>query len=148
MLKSISHCLIAALVMISMSAWSQDSPVGLWKNIDDVSGKPKALIRITEDKGVLSGKVEKLFRGPEQDQHPLCTKCEGANKDQPILGMVILNGMKKDGDEYNGGTIIDPNNGKQYRSKMTLEDGAKKLNVRGYIGVPMLGRTQTWLREE
>jgi uncharacterized protein (DUF2147 family) len=72
-------------------------------------------------------------------------------KDQPVLGMVILTGMKKDSneaDEYNGGKILDPNNGKVYSSKMTVIEGGKKLDVRGYIGIPMLGRTQTWLREE
>jgi uncharacterized protein (DUF2147 family) len=141
--------LAAALAMSSAAAWADDaSPVGLWKNIDDVSGKPKALIRITESNGVLQGKLEKLFRAPEQDQNPVCDKCEGVNKDKPILGLMFMWGLKKDGDEYNGGEILDPDNGKVYRSKMQLVDGGKKLKVRGYIGMPMLGRSQTWLRQE
>ena len=123
------------------------SPVGLWKNIDDKTGKPKALIRISETNGVLEGKIEKLFRPAEQEQNPLCVKCEGALKDQPIIGMAFLSGLKKSGDEYSGGTIVDPENGSVYKSKMTLSDGGKKLNVRGYIGVPMLGRSQVWIRE-
>lgn len=141
---------LAAAALASAGAWAQDpSPVGLWKNIDDHTGKPKALIRISEGNGgELSGKIEKLFRAPNEEQNPKCDKCEGALKDQPILGMTILTGMKLDGDEYNGGRILDPGNGKLYKSKMTLVDGGKKLNVRGYIGMPMLGRTQTWLREE
>jgi uncharacterized protein (DUF2147 family) len=126
----------------------QTSPVGLWKNIDDESGKPKALIRITESNGELQGKIEKLFRNPGEEPNPKCKKCDGAQKDQPVLGMTILSGMKRDGDEYNGGNIVDPDNGKVYRSKLALADGGKKLNVRGYIGIPMLGRSQTWLREE
>ncbi|MDR3480078.1 MAG: DUF2147 domain-containing protein [Burkholderiaceae bacterium] len=126
----------------------QASPVGLWKNIDDETGKPKALIRITESNGELKGKIEKLFKNPNEDQNPKCDKCEGAQKDQPVLGMTILSGMKRDGDEFNGGNILDPNNGKVYRSKLSLADGGKKLNVRGYIGIPMLGRSQIWLREE
>jgi uncharacterized protein (DUF2147 family) len=124
------------------------SPVGLWKNIDDVSGKPKALIRISESNGVLQGKIEKLFRPADQEQNPKCDKCTDARKDQPILGMVFMSGLKKDGDEYTGGEILDPDNGKVYKSKMELADGGKKLKVRGYIGVPMLGRSQTWLRQE
>ena len=140
--------LLAALFALP-SAWADDaSPVGLWKNIDDVTGKPKALIRISETKGELSGRIEKLFRPADQDQNPKCDKCEGANKDQPVLGMVFMSGLKKSGDEYTGGEILDPDNGKVYRSKMTLMDGGKKLSVRGYVGVPMFGRSQVWVRQE
>jgi uncharacterized protein (DUF2147 family) len=124
------------------------TPVGLWKNIDDETGKPKALIRITENNGVLQGQIEKLFREPNEDQAPKCEKCEGARKDQPIIGMVILTGLKKDGAEFTGGEIVDPKNGNVYKSKLSLSDGGKKISMRAYTGVPMLGRTQTWLREE
>jgi uncharacterized protein (DUF2147 family) len=141
---------IAGSTLLAGGAFAQStsSAVGLWKNIDDHTGKPKALIRITETNGELRGKIEKLLRDPSQDQNPKCVKCEGELKDQPILGMTIINGMKKDGNEYNGGTILDPDNGKTYKSKMALIDDGKKLNVRGYIGVPLLGRTQTLIREE
>ena len=140
---------LAAAVMAMAPAFANEaSPVGLWKNIDDVSGKPKALIRISDNGGVLQGKIEKLFRPAEQDQNPKCDKCTDARKDQPIVGMVFMSGLKKDGDEYSGGEILDPDNGKIYKSKMELADGGKKLKVRGYIGVPMLGRSQTWVRQE
>ncbi|HSY27358.1 MAG TPA: DUF2147 domain-containing protein, partial [Burkholderiaceae bacterium] len=114
--------LFAALTLLAAaSAFAQQaSPVGLWKNIDDESGKPKALIRITESNGELRGKIEKLFKSPGEDQNPKCIKCEGALKDQPVIGMTILTGMKRDGDEYNGGEILDPNNGKVYSSKLTV----------------------------
>jgi len=140
----------AAMLACAMTgAWADESsPVGLWKNIDDLSGKPRALIRITESNGTLQGRIEKLFREPNEDANPKCDKCSDYRKDQPVVGMVILTGLKKDGDEYNGGDILDPNNGKVYRSKLHLVDGGRKLNVRGYIGLPMLGRTQTWLRQE
>lgn len=138
-----------AAVVAGSPAWADDtSPVGLWKNIDDVSGKPKALIRITENNGELQGRIEKLFRAPDQDQNPKCDKCEDARKDQPIIGMVFMSGLKKDGDEYAGGEILDPDNGKVYKSKMHLTDAGKKLSVRGYIGIPMLGRSQVWVRQE
>jgi uncharacterized protein (DUF2147 family) len=124
------------------------SPVGLWKNIDDKTGKPKADIRISEANGVLQGRIEKLYRPANEDQNPICDKCEGADMGKPVVGLSIINGLKKDGEEYNGGTILDPENGKVYKSKLKLIDGGKRLEVRGYIGMPMLGRSQTWERQE
>ncbi|WP_374040897.1 DUF2147 domain-containing protein [Massilia sp. erpn] len=144
----IQAALIAASLLAAPAMADDSSPVGLWKNIDDVSGKPKALIRITETNGVLQGRIEKLFRAAGEEQNPKCDKCQDARKDQPILGMVFMSGLKKDGNEYNDGEILDPDNGKVYRSKLKLADGGKKLEVRGYIGVPMLGRSQTWLRQD
>ena len=132
----------------SLATAQEATPVGLWKNIDDVSGKPKALIRITDNKGELRGQIEKLFPAPGADPNPRCGLCQGANKDVPVIGMVFMSGLRKSGDEYTGGEILDPDNGKVYRSKMTLVDGGKKLNVRGYIGVPMFGRSQTWVRQD
>jgi uncharacterized protein (DUF2147 family) len=140
--------IITAALSIAPAFADDSSPVGLWKNIDDVSGKPKALIRITETNGALQGKIEQLFREPAEEQNPKCDKCEGARKDQPIVGMVILSGLKKDGTDYAGGEILDPNNGKVYKSKMHLTDSGKKLSVRGYLGVPMLGRSQVWVRQD
>ncbi|MYM85274.1 DUF2147 domain-containing protein [Duganella sp. FT50W] len=146
-MKFLALIAVAAL-SIALAFADNTSPAGLWKNIDDETGKPKALIRISDNNGVLSGQIEKLFREPNEEQNPKCDKCDGARKDQPILGMTILSNLKKDGDEYAGGEILDPSNGKVYKSKLHLTDGGKKLSVRGYIGVPMLGRTQTWVRQE
>ncbi|MCD7040060.1 MULTISPECIES: DUF2147 domain-containing protein [Pseudomonas] len=140
--------LILSAVM-SPALWAdENSPVGLWQNIDDVSGKPRALVRITESDGTLRGNIEKVFPAPNEDQNPKCKKCEGVNKDAPVVGLTILTGLRKDGEEYTGGQILDPDNGKVYSSKVQLTDGGKKLNVRGYIGVPVLGRSQTWVRQE
>jgi uncharacterized protein (DUF2147 family) len=145
----IQASLIAAILAAPLAAWAQnDSPVGLWRTIDDETGKTKSLVRITENNGELSGKVEKLFREPGEEQNPKCVKCDGVNKDQPIIGMTILSGLKKDGDSYGGGQVIDPGKGKTYRAKITLTDSGKKLDMRGYIGTPLLGRTQTWVREQ
>ncbi|MGK5080627.1 DUF2147 domain-containing protein [Janthinobacterium sp. HLX7-2] len=142
--------LVAALAIAgSASARGDNStPVGTWKTIDDASGKPKSLVVITENNGVLQGKIEKLFRGPEEDQNPKCDKCTGANKDQPMIGLTILTGLKKDGNAWTGGEITDPASGKVYKSKAELSEGGNKLQVRGYVGVPMFGRSQTWVREE
>ena len=135
-------------VCLMYGAFAQGGPAGLWKSIDDQTGKPKALIRITENNGELTGKIEKLFKGPAEDQNPKCLKCEGANKDQPVIGMVILYGLTPDGDEYSGGTILDPANGKQYKSRLKMEEDGARLQVRGYVGVPLFGRTQTWIRAQ
>jgi uncharacterized protein (DUF2147 family) len=136
------------LALSSLTAWADSSPVGLWKNIDDATGQAKALIRITETDGQLQGKIEKLFRAPGEIENPNCEKCEGDLKNQPIIGMTILSGLKKDGEGYDGGQILDPSNGKLYKSKLTMVEDGQKLQVRGYVGIPMLGRTQTWLREK
>ncbi|MBY0572109.1 MAG: DUF2147 domain-containing protein [Undibacterium sp.] len=139
---------LASITILAAQLCYAQSPVGLWKTIDDKTGKVKSLVRITETNGELQGKIEKLFREPDQEQQPKCDKCEGANKDQPLLGMTILFGLKKNGDEYNGGSILDPANGKIYNSKLSVTDNNKKLDVRGYIGISLFGRSQTWLREE
>jgi uncharacterized protein (DUF2147 family) len=138
-----------AAVLAAPLAWAEDaSPAGLWKIIDDASGKPTALIRIKETQGELQGKIEKLFRTPEEDQNPKCSLCQGARKDQPIVGMTILAGLRKHGDEYSGGEILDPKDGKFYKSKLSVHEGGRKLEVRGYVGVPMFGRSQIWLRQD
>ena len=94
------------------------------------------------------GKVEKIFLKPGEDPDPKCEKCEGERYNQPIIGMTILWGLTKQGDEYEGGEILDPENCKVYRANMTLEDGGARLHVRGFIGFSLFGRTQIWFREE
>ncbi|MCC7704365.1 DUF2147 domain-containing protein [Janthinobacterium sp. GW460P] len=146
----VASVMMAALA-IAGSASARDgnyTPVGTWKTIDDTTGKPKAIVRITENNGVLQGKIEKLLRGPEEDQNPKCVQCKDANKDQPIIGLVMLTGLKQDGNEWSGGQILDPADGKVYKTKAELIEGGTKLKVRAYVGIPMIGRTQTWLREE
>jgi uncharacterized protein (DUF2147 family) len=125
-----------------------DSPVGLWKTIDDKTGKERSLVRIADNNGVFEGKVEKIFEQPGDDPNHLCKKCEGERKDKPIIGMTFLWGLKKDGDQYGDGEILDPKNGKIYRAKMRLIEGGRKLEVRGYVGLSLFGRSQTWLRQE
>lgn len=140
--------LLIALGLISTLAAANENPVGLWRTIDDKSGKEKSLVRVTESNGQLQLTIEKIFREPGEDPNPLCDKCPGEKKNKPVIGMQIGNGLKKDGDVWSGGEILDPQNGKTYRCKVWLEDKGKKLNVRGFIGVSVLGRTQVWIREE
>ena len=139
-----------ALVLAGLSAWAQSTPVGLWKTIDDDSKKEKSLVRISEAGGVFSGKIEKLL-DPDTKPDAKCDKCTDERKDQPILGLPIIRNVKANGDDatlWDGGEILDPNNGKTYRVRLRPADGGKKLEVRGYIGAPLLGRTQTWHRVE
>jgi uncharacterized protein (DUF2147 family) len=124
------------------------SPAGLWKTIDDRSGQAKGLIRIREIAGKFEGKIDKIFPKPGDDPAPRCEKCEGSLHNQPVLGLTFLWGFTKQGDEYQGGEILDPESGKIYQAKMKLVDGGKKLEVRGFIGFSLFGRTQIWLREE
>ena len=140
--------LLIALGLISTLAAAAENPVGLWRTIDDKSGKEKSLVRVTESNGQLQLTIEKIFREPGEDPNPLCDKCPGEKKNKPVIGMQIGSGLKKDGDVWSGGEILDPQNGKTYKCKVWLEDKGKKLHVRGFIGVSVLGRTQVWLREE
>ncbi|HYJ97189.1 MAG TPA: DUF2147 domain-containing protein [Burkholderiaceae bacterium] len=139
-----------ALVLAGLSAWAQSTPVGLWKTIDDDSKKEKSLVRISEAGGVFSGKIEKVL-DPDTKPDARCDKCTDERKDQPILGLPIIRNVKASGDDatlWDGGEILDPNNGKTYKVRLKPADGGKKLEVRGYIGAPLLGRTQTWHRVE
>jgi len=124
------------------------SPVGVWRTIDDKTKKERSIIRITEANGELKGTVEKLFDQPGDDPAHLCKECKDERKDKPIIGMTILWGLKKDGNSWTGGEILDPHNGKIYSAKITPSGDGKSLNVRGFIGISLLGRTQTWLRQE
>ena len=146
MIKSITF--LALLFGALFSAQASESPVGLWRTIDDKTGKEKSLVRIVEANGELRATIEKLFREPHEEPNPNCDKCPGERKNKPVLGMMIMTGLKKSGSEYDGGEILDPANGKTYRVKMWTAEGGKKLNVRGFIGVSLLGRTQVWVREE
>jgi uncharacterized protein (DUF2147 family) len=123
----------------------QPSPVGAWQTIDDATGKITAVLRIREENGTLSGTIEKLIS--PKTPNPRCTKCAGSMKDQPLLGLRILSGLRPSGSGWSGGQIVDPDSGSTYRCEVSLEDGGNKLKVRGYIGFSFLGRTQYWLRE-
>ncbi len=142
--------MLLCLLMFTALAQAAEgsSPVGLWRTIDDKTGKERSFVRITEVNGEYRATIEKLVRQPNEDPNPICDKCPGERKNKPVIGMTIMTGLKAEGEVYAGGEILDPENGKTYRCKMWVEDKGKKLNVRGFIGVSLLGRTQVWLREE
>jgi uncharacterized protein (DUF2147 family) len=130
------------IVCFSFSANAQQL-VGKWKTIDDETGKAKSIIQIYEQNGKYYGKIIELLL-PE-DKGKLCDKCSGNNKNKPIEGMVIMEEMSKDGDSFSGGKIMDPKSGKTYKCSIEF-DGKDALKVRGFIGISLIGRTQTWKR--
>ncbi len=139
----------AALLSVGAAAFAQATPAGLWKTIDDETKAEKSYVRVVEVGGVFTAKVEKILDPAKADAK--CDKCSDERKDQLIQGMTIVRGVKANEDDkglWDGGEILDPNNGKTYKVRMKPVDGGKKLEVRGYIGAPLLGRTQTWIRIE
>lgn len=138
---------IVLLTMAQSAFAASHTPAGLWKSIDDNSGKPRSLIRITEQNGEYSAVIEKGLL-PTDTGDAVCDKCTDSRKGKRIIGMTIVEGIKLKGDSYEGGEILDPENGKTYRCLMKLDESGNKLEVRGYIGISLFGRSQVWTREE
>jgi uncharacterized protein (DUF2147 family) len=146
----VKHQLIGlALAFAGAGALAQSTPAGLWKTIDDATKKEKSLVRITDSGGVLTGKIEKLLDAEKADA--VCDECTDERKNQPVLGLTIIRNVKPSADDkalWEGGDILDPGNGKVYKVRLKPTQGGKQLEVRGYIGMPMFGRSQTWIRVE
>lgn len=139
-MKSLFLSLLCILTVICHG----QSPIGLWKTIDDETNEPKSHIEIYQNEGKLCGKIVKLVN---DEASSICDKCSGDMKDKPIVGLTILKNLEKNGKKWSGGTITDPNNGKTYKTYISLEN-KNKLKVRGFIGFSLLGRTQYWYRLE
>jgi len=136
-----------AIGAASFTAVAQMTPVGLWKTISDKDGTPQSEVRIVENAGVVTAKIEKIYR-PTFKSDDKCVECKDDRKDQLILGLEIMRGLKKtEGKEvWEGGTIVDPDSGTVYKARVTPVDGGAKLEMRGFVGFALLGRTQTWIR--
>lgn len=135
--------LAVPLMLVSMVAVAQ-SPVGRWKTIDDETGRVKSIVEITQAaNGTLSGRVAQVLQS-ERGPNPVCDKCTGNRQNQPITGMTILWDLKPNGSEWSGGTILDPANGKTYKSKAKMLD-ANRIGVSGCIA--FICREQVWQRE-
>jgi uncharacterized protein (DUF2147 family) len=136
-----------ALLSLAGAAFAQTTPVGLWRSVDDKTGEFKAEIRITENAGVLNGRIEKLLR-KDAKQDAVCDECSDDRKDKPLIGLEIIRGARKaEGrDVWEDGRILDPENGRSYALRLTPIEGGRKLEVRGSIA--FIGRTQTWVRAQ
>lgn len=132
------------ICLVSVLGFSQEV-TGKWKTIDDVTGEARSVVEIYEDDGKVYGKIAELI--DPKEPNPICDACKGEDKNQPVIGLVIIKGLEKEDEEYNGGKILDPESGKLYKCYITLEK-ENKLKVRGFIGFSLLGRTQYWYRVE
>jgi uncharacterized protein (DUF2147 family) len=137
---------VASVFLCAVSLGAADvSPEGLWKTTDDRTGKPKGIVRIYQEKGVFFGRVEAALDPAEAKES--CHLCKDDRRNKPVVGMVVMRGMRKSGNEYTGGDILDPDSGTIYRCKFWMEEQGRKLIVRGFIGFALLGRSQTWVRQ-
>jgi uncharacterized protein (DUF2147 family) len=145
-MRIVSRIAFVAATLVHAAALAQASPAGLWKTIDDDGRTEKSLVRISDQAGVLTGRIEKVL-DPAAKTDAVCDKCTDERKDKPIVGLTILRNLRKGDDGWwDGGDVTDPNNGKTYKARVrTIEDG-KQLQMRGYMG-PFY-RTQTWIRVE
>ncbi len=143
-MKRISFIVMVILLWSVSLVFAAGSPVGKWKTIDDETKKEKSIVEIYEADGKIYGKIIQLLQEKDGGVGKLCTKCTGSDLNKPVLGMIIVKDLKKDGEEYSGGTIMDPNSGKTYKCKMELSSGGDVLKVRGFIGISLMGRTQVW----
>ncbi|HCE54755.1 MAG: DUF2147 domain-containing protein [Lutibacter sp.] len=134
--------LLTFVLLFAIVSHSQ-SITGKWKTIDDETGKERSIVEIYESEGKIYAKIVKLLEKSEENK--VCENCKDANKNKPLKGMIIINGLKKDGNEWNGAKILDPKTGSEYKCYITLEN-PNKLKVRGYLGFALLGRTQYWYR--
>lgn len=131
------------LIALSCMMYGQ-SITGLWETYDDKTKKKKALVEIYKTDDLYFAKIVESYTS---DSNAVCTECKGSKKGQPVIGLVIIENIKEDGSEYNGGKILDPENGKVYKCKISLAS-ENKLEVRGFLGFSLLGRTQNWIRKE
>lgn len=135
------------LAALSLPASADNPLVGVWRIVGDKSGEAEALVQISDKGGVFEGRLVRIFPRPGVDPAARCSECPGARKDQPLLGLTILSGLRQEGSEYVGGEILDPDDGDVYRCRAKLSADRRQLHVRGYLGISLLGRTQTWTRE-
>jgi len=138
---------VALFAFFSSGAAAQASPAGLWRTFSDRSGQADGLVRIVEAQGHYEATVEAVFSPPAPSANPRCELCTGELKDRPVIGLKIMRDLRPEGDAYVG-EILDPDDGNVYRCKARLLEGGRKLELRGYVGLPIFGRTQTWLRQE
>ena len=127
------------------AAYDHDTAAGFWQETDD-QGRPGAWFLFVEKDGLYEGRLVKGFKQPGQPLIETCEKCTGDQKDAPMLGLTIVKDMKRNGNKYTGGSILDPRDGTVYHAQMELSDDGEQLSVRGYLGIPLLGETQTWTR--
>jgi uncharacterized protein (DUF2147 family) len=137
---------LAAGAGVAAAPATEPSAVGLWEQVDEKTGQPESWFKIVERNGVYSGNIVKIFFKPGEDENWSCDKCEGDERGKPVLGLALIKGMQRQGLSYEHGTIMDPRDGAVYRALMKLSPDGQKLEVRGYLGISLFGRSQVWNR--
>ena len=137
--------MLAGVPAASSRAADAQSPLGLWKTVDDKTGMPRAMVRIYLQDGKYFGRIEQSFAPGAETR--VCSVCTDERKNQPIIGLLIIRNVTLRDGEYGGGDILDPDTGSVYRCKFRLDKDGAVLVVRGFIGISLLGRTQTWRRQ-
>ena len=145
-ISTLKPWLLLAMLLAPMPSLAQQTPVGRWRTFDDKTGQERGLMVIEEHDGVLTGRIGGILDPVEATR--VCEKCTDARRGKPVLGLTVMTGMRRDGDKWDGGEILDPETGSTYHCTIRVEDGGAKLNVRGYIGISLLGRSQTWVRAQ
>ena len=141
----LSLAALSAGALLSTSVFAVSLNGTQWQTIDDKTGEKKAVMQLTESGGKVTGKILKVLDKEKADA--LCTKCHGSLKNKPVEGLQILSGFKADGNnQWSDGKLVDPESGKTYSGKLTLSDNGQSLKLRGFVGTPVFGRSQTWQR--
>jgi uncharacterized protein (DUF2147 family) len=146
----LAYAAVSATILLGcapvMAQGAGPSAMGLWEQVDESTGKAESWFRISERNGIYQGNIVRIFFKPGEDESWICERCEGAERGKPVLGLTLIKGMQRNGLAYENGTIMDPRDGKVYRALMRLAPDGQRLEVRGYLGIALLGRSQIWNR--
>jgi hypothetical protein len=145
-IRTLAAGLLTLVAITGARAQQQPVVTGLWQQVDPATGRSEAWFLFTERNGLFEGAIAKMFPEPGDEPNPICSRCEGDQKDARFLGLAIIHGMKRHGLDYEDGDILDPRDGTHYRALMRLSPDGQTLIVRGFIGIALFGRDQTWTR--
>jgi len=145
-LGAIAAAVVAIGIVSAPLRAAEPTAVGLWEQVDEKTNKPESWFKITERNGVYQGNIVKIYFKPGEDENCVCDKCEGDEKGKPVLGLALIKNMQRKGNDYENGTIMDPRDGAVYKALMKLSPDGQKLEVRGFLGFSLLGRSQYWNR--